>query len=516
MAEWQVARLIPTWGINSALEAEMRASSALLAVLSIVRDFSSALLTPLGAASAQRAQVETFIEVAFKLADGTVVRPDGLIRVSYGKRTFTALVEVKTGDNRLDADQVNAYWEAARQFNFDAVITISNEIPVLGQHPTEGLKVRANSKVRVHHFSWTRILSMAVMCKVHQGVKDPEQAWILGELIRYLESDASGAMSFSDMGPNWVSVRDGARSSTLQRQALEVKDVAHRWDQLMRYAALRLGSQIGADVQQVFPRSQRDPKARAAYLMESLCSDGVLDGVLKVPNAVGPITLRADLRARQVLAAVDVPAPTDRGSKARTSWLMRQLGEGIPTQLVIEAWARNARAPAIASLADARADREILEDPEARETLRYRLVLRSEAGVARKAGGKSPGFVDSVIDLLDRFYGTVVQGITPWVPKAPQLRPRPEAPASPEPEPADDRPAAEAALEQAAETADATSGPLHEELFTAPDLLPSELHPEDDRQATDEEPAPEPTPAFAPGPPGGDHQDADGDESEHR
>lgn len=479
MAEMQVARLIPTWGISSDTEAEMRASSALLAVLSIVREFSSAVLTPLGAPSARKAEVESFIEVALKLSDGAVVRPDGLIRVTYGKRVFTALIEVKTGDNRLQADQLNGYWEAARQYGFDAVITISNEIAVSGQHPTEGLKVRANSKVQIHHLSWTRLLSIAVMCKVHRGVEDPEQAWILGELIRYLESGASGAMSFSDMGPNWVSVRDGARASTLRKNAPEVKDVTQRWDQLIRFASLRLGSEIGVDVLQVFPRSQQDPKARAAHLIDSLCTTGVLDGVLRVPNAVGAISVSADLRARQIITSVDVPAPTDRGAKARTTWILRQLGDDVPARLSIEAWARNARTPTVTTVAAARENRDLLDDPEGREVLRYRLTLRTEAGAARKAGGKSPGFVDSVIDLLDLFYGSVVQGVTAWTPKAPQLRPRAEPLARPpadEADVVDSHDDVERALEDAVDTAQAESRETSD-LHDQPDEFVPEIVP---------------------------------------
>lgn len=51
------ARLIPVSGIGSAQEAEQRATSAFLAVLSVVRDLSMELLTPLGASRAQRAVV---------------------------------------------------------------------------------------------------------------------------------------------------------------------------------------------------------------------------------------------------------------------------------------------------------------------------------------------------------------------------------------------------------------------------------------------------------------------------
>lgn len=455
MAEWQVARLIPTWGISSDAEAEMRASSAVLAVLSIVRDFSSALLNPLGAPSARKTVVESFIEVAFKLDGGIPVRPDGLIRVTYGKKVFTALVEVKTGKNRLQAEQINGYWEVARQFGFDAVLTISNEIPVSGRHPTEGLKFRAKSRVQVHHLSWAQVLATAVMCKVHRGVDDVEQAWILGELIRYLESDASGALSFSDMGPNWVMVRDGARTSTLRKNAPEVKEVAQLWDQLVQFAALRLGREIGADVHQTFPRAQSDPRARSNHLIESLCTAGTLDGTLRVPNAVGPINIGADLRARQVFATVDVPAPTDRGSRARATWLLKQLNDEVHPKLTIEAWPRNARTPLTTTLGAVRENRDLLDDPEGREIARFRLVLRADAGPARNAGGKTPGFVDSVIDLLDRFYGSVVQGITPWVPKAPRLPSKSEPTEPRVPEVVDNRDEAEKAVAEAVEVAQA-------------------------------------------------------------
>lgn len=291
------------------------------------------------------------------------------------------------------------------------------------------------------------------MCKVHRGVDDVEQAWILGELIRYLESNASGALSFSDMGPHWVMVRDGARSATLRKSTPEVKEVALLWDQLVQFAALRLGREIGADVHQTFPRSHADAKTRSNYLVESLCKSGRLDGTLKVPNAVGPIVLGADLRARQVFASVDVAAPTDRGSRARSTWLLKQLNEEAHPKLIIEAWARNARTPLVTTLGAVRENRELLDDPESREILRYRLVLQTEAGTARMAGGKTAGFVDSVIDLLDRFYGTVVQGITPWVPKAPRLPAKASSTPDGAPEVADSRAEVEKAVADAVENA---------------------------------------------------------------
>src|SRR5690348_4623343 len=90
---WHQARLIPTSGLNGDQEKERRATSALLAVMGAVKEFSRALLSPLGAPAGT---LETYIEVPFLLGDQRVF-PDGLIRVSRGSRSWTALVEVKTG-----------------------------------------------------------------------------------------------------------------------------------------------------------------------------------------------------------------------------------------------------------------------------------------------------------------------------------------------------------------------------------------------------------------------------------
>lgn len=107
---WHEARLIPTSGISGAEEQERRATSALLAVMSVVKEFSKAALGPVGAISGK---VETFVEVPFML-EGQRRYPDGLIRVTRGSRTWTALVEVKTGKNDLQTEQLENYLDIAR------------------------------------------------------------------------------------------------------------------------------------------------------------------------------------------------------------------------------------------------------------------------------------------------------------------------------------------------------------------------------------------------------------------
>ncbi len=90
------------------------------------------------------------------------------------QRVWTALVEVKTADNALGAGQLDSYLDIARENAFDALLTISNEIPAIpGTHPT-AVDKRKLRKVAIHHLSWTQVLTEAVMQKVYRGVADPD------------------------------------------------------------------------------------------------------------------------------------------------------------------------------------------------------------------------------------------------------------------------------------------------------------------------------------------------------
>jgi hypothetical protein len=423
MAEWQRARLIPVSGISSEQEAETRAASALLAVIEAVRDLSLAMFSPVGAPRALRAEVRCYTEVPLKLVAGKrSSRPDGLVQISFGRSTWTALIEVKTGGGQLTAEQVNEYWEIAREQGFDAVVTISNEIAAsAGVHPTEGLKVRANSKVQVHHYSWAQLQSMCEVIKDHHGVADPDQAWILGELVRYLRHPNSGANAFDDMGEHWVAVRDGARDGSLRKSDDGVKEIAKRWEQLLRYSALRLEASIGQPVRQQLPSAQREPAKRLQYLVDKLVSAGQLDGVLRIPNIVGDVELLADIKARRICAAVTAAAPEDRGGRARCTWLANQLPADADGRVSIEAYARSARTPTTVTLAQVRDDKDCLLGEDKRDPVRFRIVLTRDMGVARKTAQRSAGFIDTMLALVGEFYGTVIQNLTPWAPKAPKM-----------------------------------------------------------------------------------------------
>ena len=417
---WNLARLIPTSGISGAEEQERRATSALLAVMSAVPDFHRALLKPLGAPSGK---LETYIEVPFDLA-GKRCYPDGLIRASRGGRSWVALVEVKTGKNELAAEQLENYLDIAREQGYDALITISNEIPpAAGMHPTKVDK-RKQRKVALHHWSWSQLLSMAVIQKEHRGVRDPEQAWILGELIRYLEHPRSGALELDDMGASWVPVRQAVTTGTLRATDRAAPEVAARFDALLRYASLRLGRRLGIDVSHVLTRAeQADPSVRSQSLLVEMVERGTMSGAVHIPDAVSHIHITADLRAGQVVCHVDVDAPRQGRPLTRVNWLVRQL-KAAPDSVRVEAFVANNRgAGATELLGRVRAEPSVLVLDPTKEIRRFRIAMTVPMGTKRGRGRGA--FIDSVLELLDGFYAEVVQTLKAWSATPPKLRDAP-------------------------------------------------------------------------------------------
>jgi hypothetical protein len=413
---WHPARLIPVAGIKGQLEQERRAASVLLAVMGAVPDFGYAILSPLGA---PRGRIRAFTEVQFRDVDSKVSTPDGAILVERGKKHWRALVEVKTGHAELGGEQVGRYLDMVRDHGFDCLVTISNQItsgPDDSPVAVDGRKLR---RTRMYHLSWWRIVTEAVLQHRFRGISDPDQAWILGELIAYLDHENSGAGGFSDMGERWVKVREGARLGTVRAADPEVRVVAERWEHFLDYLALGLSQDLGRDVAPVRARKQT-PASRIDALVAQLVSDGGLTGGLRVPDAAAALDIRADLRARQVVTGVRIDAPLDRRPAARVSWMLRQVQASPPT-LRIDAGFANTRETTSLMLSEAREfpERLLGSTDKRREPRSFTIALARPMGLKR---GKAQGsFVRETRRQVLDFYASVVQDLKPWQPKAPKL-----------------------------------------------------------------------------------------------
>ena len=428
---WHPARLIPAVGIRGQEEQEKRATSSLLAVVHAVPEFGHALLGPLGA---PKGRIATYAEVQVKDGAGKTHIPDGAIIVERGKAAWRCLVEVKTGDADLRSEQVNRYLDWARENRLDGVLTISNQItgsPTDSPVPVDGRKLRTT---RLYHLSWWRILTEAIVQHRHRGVEDPDQAWLLGELIAYLDDERSGASGFKDMGEKWVQVRNGAGDGTLRASDAAVRDVAERWEQFVEYLCLGLGQDLGRDVRAVRPRKQT-AAARLDANAAALADGGALEAAIRVPDAVGPLTVQADLRTRRVVTGVVVDAPNDGRPATRVNWLLRQLKEA-PDGLVVEVSFANTKATTAGLLSAAKEDPQSLllaNDPK-RPPRAFRLALSRPMGTKRGKGERS--FVLETRKQAIGFYRDLVQNLRPWRAAPPKLPDEPEdAPVTPTPEP---------------------------------------------------------------------------------
>jgi hypothetical protein len=206
--------------------------------------------------------------------------------------------------------------------------------------------------VGLYHLSWWRILTEAIVQHRHRGLADPDQAWILGELIAYLDHEKSGAAGFQDMGDKWVSVRNAAANGTLRAADPEAREVAARWDQFIDYLCLGLSQDLGEDVRPVRARKQSS-EARLDAATKELADTGMLSGTIKVPDAVGPLSVQADLRTRTLSTSVAVDAPREGRPLTRVKWLTRQLKQA-PGDLRIDARFTSARETSSVLLAEAR------------------------------------------------------------------------------------------------------------------------------------------------------------------
>jgi hypothetical protein len=432
--DWVPARLIPAAGIRGQEEQETRATSALLAVLPAVPAFGHALLSGMGA---PKGRLSTFTEVRLKDGDGKTHIPDGAIVVERGKKRWSCLVEVKTGRATLESAQVDRYLSMARAHGFDGLMTISNEILPDPQGLPYEVDRRRVGKLTVRHVSWWKVLTEAIVQHRFRGIADPDQAWVLGELIRYLDDERSGASGFEGMGSEWVSVREAARMGSLRAGDPAARTIAARWEQFIEYLCLHLSQELGVTVQHQTARG-KSAADRLGDAVQLLAGEGVLRGSLRVPGAIGPMTVEANLASGRVAASVELDAPKNvQRPKARINWILRQLKEA-PDDLRIDVLFAQRRGTESELLRDCREypDKLLLADDPKREPRAFVLTLSRAMG--KKKGRTEGSFVAETRRQTMDFYRDLVQDLQPPRPKAPRMKesaeqaPEDQAPASTE------------------------------------------------------------------------------------
>jgi hypothetical protein len=98
------------------------------------------------------------------------------------------------------------------------VLTISNQITASPRESPVSVDGRKLRKVALYHLSWWRILTEAIIQHRHRGISDPDQQWLLGELIAYLDHERSGRERVSGHGGQVGQRQAGSRQRDAARE----------------------------------------------------------------------------------------------------------------------------------------------------------------------------------------------------------------------------------------------------------------------------------------------------------
>lgn len=414
------ARLIP---VVADSKKEERATSVLLSTFMLVPQFANAVLSEAGVKVGVRTDIRCYTEIVFKNDKLNKIRPDGLIVLTQGSKSWSALVESKIGNNNLDKEQIESYLDLAKEVKADALITISNQFATIPTHHPVTVNKNKTRIIGLYHFSWLSLLSKAYIMSEAKSVDDREQSFILKELIRYLDHHYSGVSPMSAMNAEWrdicTQVQQGA---ILKKNDPALEKTAVSWQQLVRYMAIELSRATNSMVHVSLSRAEaKDPTALVHTDIASLVSKSTLNGALSVPNAAGNINVCADIRRRVVSLSMRVDAPNNKTrATASINWLTRQLKKLPDSDLIIKAIWPGRVPDTQCSLT------KTLEDPTALVPDGMKSIPKSfEVIRVVDLGAKFKGqkvFVESTIPTVRTFYQDVGEKVTKWIAPPPKTK----------------------------------------------------------------------------------------------
>ena len=419
LAAGEVARLFP---VIAETGKEQKAVSILLSVMAAVPVYAHSILLTLGQRIGNRTQVDTFTEIVFKTEskETSKDRPDGLIKVSTGRgRSWSCLIEAKIGKSELGYDQVDRYIRLAKENCVDAVLTISNQFAANPTHHPLGKSVKRPKTVELYHVSWGFLLTEAIRLHEQTVVEDPEQAFLIRELVRFLSHPSAGVSGFTSMPSEWSATVDKIQAGgrILKGDALVVVGA---WHQELRDLSLQLTQLVRYRVETFLARKHlADPELRLSDDADTLISDGVLKANLVVPNAASQIHITADLKTRVLRVSMMIDAPRDKArNSSRLNWFLRQIKNTQREDIYISAiWASRA-ASTMYSLEEWRDDPKSIDSSANSSEIRAFEIRLVSTNSKRFAGVRT--FIDELENLVPTFYEEVGQHLVAWQAPAPK------------------------------------------------------------------------------------------------
>ncbi len=417
LSQGERARLFPTVANTNR---ENRLTSIFLALLPHIPILAKDLFATVGLRIGERAKVQCWTEVVPIHGEHLDKRPDGLIIVKIGKRTWSALVEAKIRKSRIEAEQIAKYLEAARDSSIDAVITISNQFVARADHSPVKVPKTLLRRTGLFHWSWTYIQTQCEILS-RDMIEDSEQAFMVAEFLRFLDHKDTGIERLTSMSQGWRNlVQTVANQGALKKNDLTVEDCVGYWHQEERDLCLQLSRHVGANVQTVIGRKYvNNQVARVKDGISRLVDEKVLSSAFRIPDCAADLEVSARLRARSVTYGMKLKAPLDRKStQARVNWLLRMLRDDDPRLVIRAHWPGHAKPTA-------QPVSELRKDPKAIQTERpdaaphsFEVLLIEDLGSA--FGGRRV-FIERLEENISQFYDLVGQNLRAW--QAPPRKP---------------------------------------------------------------------------------------------
>jgi hypothetical protein len=159
---------------------------------------------------------------------------------------------------------------------------------------------------------------------------------------------------------------------------------------------------------------------RIKNALGDLASDKCLNSQLSIPDAAAPVHICADLSKRVLSFQMRVKAPGDRKStKARLSWLLRQIADANPKDVYVRMFWPGRAAPTQFSLTDLRSDPELATGGNPGMA-----VLSFDVLIAKDLGPKftqRKNFVAELVSGASDFHANVGANLTNWQAKPPKI-----------------------------------------------------------------------------------------------
>jgi len=419
IAHYRDSRLIPA---GSASNTENQVLSSFLSTLPIVDGwFNTAFNGGPSIKLGKQAKIRCVTEVEFKDKEFSDCRPDGLILITTGRTTWSALIEAKIKNNKLVPEQVEKYCRLAKKFKIDSVITLSNEFTSRPDHHFLNVPKITTRNIELYHFSWASILTNAQVLLGQQNVNDIEQIFILEELVKYFQHESAGINRFSQMSSAWPEVVKAATlGQAIAKTSDELTSVVNDWLQESKDLVLTLSNLIHERVELRLSKNARnDLLIYQKQITNRLHESGSLAACLDVPDCASPIDVDIFLKTRQIQFSMVLQAPKDRKStSARINWLLRMLKQPEMSGYFVTATWPSRIADTTKTIDEVRNEPDSIQC-ENSKVAPASLIVKFVLDDARSFSGRKT-FIQVLEQGLEKFYFDVGQHLKAWQPSPPK------------------------------------------------------------------------------------------------